>query len=75
MRSVTRGACSAASLLFVFSLFLAPVGVAQDTNAAAVTLDRIYGSADFRGDFFGQARWLEGGTFYTTLEPSEAVTG
>ena len=75
MRSVTRGAWSAASLLFVVSLLLAPAGVAQDTDPSAVTLDRIYGSADFRGDFFGQARWLEDGTFYTTLEPSGAVTG
>ena len=75
MRSVIRGAWSAASLLFVVSLLLAPEGVAQDTDPSAVTLDRIYGSADFRGDFFGQARWLEDGTFYTTLEPSTAVTG
>ena len=63
MRFEMRGAWSAASLLFVLSLLLAPAGVAQDTDPAAVTLDRIYGSADFRGDFFGQARWLEDGTF------------
>ena len=39
------------------------------------TLDRLYDSADFRGARFGPARWLDGGTFYTTLEPSEAVSG
>jgi len=69
-----RGAWQGANLLFVFSLFVAPVVVAQDTDPATVTLDRIHGSEEFRGDSFEQARWLEEGTFYTTLEPSEAVT-
>ncbi|NNK49883.1 MAG: DPP IV N-terminal domain-containing protein, partial [Gemmatimonadetes bacterium] len=75
MRPVMRGAGSAMIVLFVLSLVLAPVGAAQDPDPAAVTIDRIYGSGDFRGDFFGQARWLDDGVFYTTLEPSTAVTG
>ena len=74
MQPLMRGAWQGANLLFVFSLFVAPVVVAQDTDAATVTLDRIYDARDFRGDRFRQARWLEDGTFYTTLEPSEAVT-
>jgi dipeptidyl-peptidase-4 len=55
-------------------LFVAPVVVAQDTDPATVTVDRIYDTRDFRGDSLRRARWLEDGTFYTTLEPSEAVT-
>jgi dipeptidyl-peptidase-4 len=74
MRPVVRGACWGTSVSFIVSLFLAPVVVAQDTDLATVTLDRIYGSADFGEDSFGQPRWLEEGTFYTTLEPSDAVT-
>lgn len=47
----------------------------QETVEARVTLDRLYDSADFRGEGFGPARWLEGGTFYTTLEASTASSG
>ena len=75
MRPLIPGAWRAATLLFMSSLFMAPIGVAQEADPATVTLDRIYGSADFRGDAFGQPRWLEDGTFYTTLEPSAAVSG
>jgi len=37
---------------------------------ADVTLDRLFG-ADFRGDFLGATRWLDGGSGYTTLEAAE----
>ena len=64
------------ALVPIFLVLLAPAAAqAQEGDPSAVTLDRIYGTADFRGDFFGQVRWLEDGTFYTTLEPSEAVNG
>jgi len=76
MRSVIRSAWQGVLLAFTLSLLAAPVEVtAQETDGASVTLDRIYDSADFRGEFFGQTRWLEDGTFYTTLEPSEAAAG
>ncbi len=76
MRSVIRSAWQGVLLAFTLSLLAAPVEVtAQETDGASVTFDRIYDSADFRGDFFGQTRWLEDGTFYTTLEPSEAAAG
>jgi dipeptidyl-peptidase-4 len=74
MRPLIRDAWQGASLLFVFSLCVAPVVVAQDTSAETVTLERIHETGDFRGDVFRQPRWLEDGTFYTTLEPSTAVT-
>ncbi|MDP2469498.1 MAG: DPP IV N-terminal domain-containing protein [Candidatus Palauibacterales bacterium] len=75
MRSLTRGAFRGARILLFISLLLAPASPAQEVDPATVTLDRLYGSSDFRGDFFGQARWLDGGTFYTTIEPSDAVAG
>ncbi len=40
-----------------------------------LTLDRIFNSADFRGERFGPARWLEDGSGYTTLERSEKGSG
>lgn len=38
-----------------------------------VTLDRLFDSSDFRGGFFGPARWLADGSGYSTLEKSEDV--
>ena len=76
MRSVIRSAWQGMLLAFTLSLHVAPAEVtAQETDGASVTIDRIYASADFRGDSFGQARWLEDGMYYTTLEPSEAAAG
>ena len=36
-----------------------------------LSIDRIYESGDFQMDHFGQARWMENGEAYTTLEKSE----
>ncbi|MFK7775844.1 MAG: DPP IV N-terminal domain-containing protein [Saprospiraceae bacterium] len=36
-----------------------------------LSIDRIYESGDFQMDYFGQARWMEDGKAYTTLEKSE----
>jgi len=50
--------------------------VAQETaDRSQVTLDRLFGSGEFFPDFFGQSRWLEDGSAYTTLERSEAGGG
>jgi dipeptidyl-peptidase-4 len=45
----------------------------QVPPAATEMLRRIYASREFAPDRFGPARWIERGTAYTTLEPSEAV--
>jgi dipeptidyl-peptidase-4 len=56
-------------------LALAPSpAAAQETDLGIVTLDRLF-SADFRGGFFGPARWLDDGDAYTTLEQSEDGQG
>ena len=44
--------------------------VAQQQDPAALSLERIFATPDFRNERFGPARWLEGGTAYTTLEPT-----
>ena len=70
LRSSARRVVLAALVLIV----TAPSHPAA-AQEADVTLDRLYASADFRGGRFGPARWLEDGTFYTTLESSEATEG
>jgi dipeptidyl-peptidase-4 len=48
---------------------------AQIPASATEMLRRIYASRDFASDRFGPARWIERGTAYTTVEPSEAMRG
>ncbi len=43
---------------------------AQTQDSSLLSVRRIYASADFRPEFFGPARWLAGGSAYTTLERS-----
>jgi dipeptidyl-peptidase-4 len=69
LRTLRRTAALAACL----ALF-APSLAAQETDPGEITLDRLF-SADFRGGFFGPARWLGEGEAYTTLEPSEDGQG
>ncbi len=47
----------------------------QEADASQVTFDRLYASADFRGDRFGPARWLGDGDAYTTVEAAEVGDG
>src|SRR5437867_4149121 len=53
----------------------APALYSQIPTAATELLRRIYASRDFASQRFGPARWIENGTAYTTVEPSEAVQG
>ena len=52
---------------------LAVPAYAQTDDPALLSLERIYASRDFRGDFFGPAEWLSDGSGYTTLEWSQEV--
>jgi dipeptidyl-peptidase-4 len=54
----------------VFIVFFALAANGQPGDKRILTLDRIFSSIDFRSENFGPARWLEGGSAYTTLEPS-----
>ncbi|HEY6950960.1 MAG TPA: DPP IV N-terminal domain-containing protein, partial [Bacteroidota bacterium] len=60
-------------LWFVLSTFL-PL-LAQEKQGSMLTLDRIFKSREFSGDRFGPSRWLDDGSAYTTVEPSESQKG
>src|SRR5579863_4509407 len=46
---------------------------AQISSESDQLLHRMYASPDFEVKYFGPARWLDDGAFYTTVEPSAAV--
>jgi len=50
-------------------------GHAQTSPGLAGRLDRIFNKHEFRVKSFGPARWLDGGTGYTTLEPAAGYPG
>jgi len=71
-----RRVIPALSILLLVSFPLTAQEVVQEDTVesqslmADVTLDRLFGS-DFRGDFLGATRWLDGGSGYTTLENAD----
>jgi dipeptidyl-peptidase-4 len=70
-----RRAWRALPVLFLVAspLFGQEAAVAEAEAQAVmteVTLDRLFGS-DFRGEFLGATRWLDGGSGYTTLESAD----
>src|SRR5688572_4855439 len=59
-------------LLLVIAV-AAPLGAtvaaqSAPTDSSLLTVDRIYGSPEFRGGSFGPLAWLSDGIAYTTLE-------
>ena len=52
----------------LFTLF--QIQSVSQTDSSLLTLDRIY-SGEFQLNYFGQARWIDEGRAYTTLEYSE----
>ena len=58
------------SLLFLLSL----VPVLAAAQERPLTLEGLFASADYFGEGFGPAEWLDG-TRYTTLEPSRTTRG
>ncbi|MFP4472104.1 MAG: S9 family peptidase [Bacteroidales bacterium] len=65
------------SLVFLLGAFLVQshAQIQQIPDSARLTIDRIFTTADFRGDYFNQPRWIEDGKAYTTLERSEETDG
>ncbi|HMC69134.1 MAG TPA: DPP IV N-terminal domain-containing protein, partial [Mycobacteriales bacterium] len=55
-------------------LVAAPL-TAQVPARAADMLRRVFASRDFAPEHFGPARWIAGGTAYTTVEPASDNTG
>jgi dipeptidyl-peptidase-4 len=66
--------CLASLALLALASLAVPLS-AQSQDASLLTLERIYASAEFRGDFFGPASWLADGSGYVTLEPSAQLRG
>jgi dipeptidyl-peptidase-4 len=56
-------------------LLVAATAVAQESDPSVLTLERIFGSPEFRSERFGPARWLDNGSAYTTLERSAGESG
>ena len=66
--------------MWLFSAIVAITAFAAASPARAQVspesdklLHRLFASSDFEVKTFGPAKWLDGGEFYTTVEPSEAV--
>ncbi len=45
-----------------------PMAFSQEKDATMLTLDRIFSLEEFEPEEFGPARWIDGGSGYTTLE-------
>ena len=60
-------------LLALLATVVAPLA-AQQADPALLTVSRIFGSPEFRPEFFGPARWLDGSS-YTTVEDAAAGKG
>jgi dipeptidyl-peptidase-4 len=64
-------------VLFASVLAACLVGplAARAQDPSILTLERIYASGDFRGEFFAAGSWLSDGSGYLTFERSEEVEG
>jgi dipeptidyl-peptidase-4 len=68
-------ALRALALLAASVVLTGQVARGQQADSSLLTLDRIYGSAEFATQPFGPSRWLGDGSAYTTLEPAEGGEG
>jgi dipeptidyl-peptidase 4 len=59
-------------LLVVAAALISITSSAQASEELTKTLDQIFNSKQFDTKKFGPARWMDGGSAYTTVEPSNA---
>jgi hypothetical protein len=74
MNRTMRISALVALVAMVLTAIGAPIKAgAQQTvaDSSLLTVERIFGSSDFDGDYFGPALWFDDST-YTTLEPAQA---
>ena len=65
-----------APIAFAFFLTGTVPATAQVADSTLLSVDRIYGSREFSPQLLGPARWLLGGSAYTTLErPADSTPG
>ena len=57
------------------SLVVTAPAPAQQADSSLLTIQRIYGTREFRAQAFGPARWLGDGSAYTTLEDAGSERG
>ena len=60
---------------FVLTVLYVQSLSAQTEDKSLLSVDRIFNSRDFMGEFAGQTRWIDNGKYYTTLEGSKDVSG
>ena len=58
-------------LLLAISVLLTAPLQAQQADSALLSVQRIYGTPEFRSQPFGPTRWLRDGSSYTTLEDTD----
>jgi len=63
------------ALIALLGAYTARPLAAQVPEAATTALTQIFGARYYAPERFGPARWIEGGTAYTTLEKSTVTTG
>ena len=59
--------------IIVFSFFLKNNIAQTSIDSSIITLERIYKTHDFSGEWFGPYQWYQNGKFYTKLEPSKTL--
>lgn len=65
-----------ALLFLLLSVSIPKIDFAQETvDSSRLSIDKIFQSGEFYGDYFRQPRWIDEGKAYTITEPSEAITG
>ncbi len=61
--------------LFTILILFIPAIKSQTGDKTLLTIDRIFNSKDFSGQWFGPARWIDDDKGYTTLESSKDYKG
>ncbi|MCF8365343.1 MAG: DPP IV N-terminal domain-containing protein [Bacteroidales bacterium] len=60
----------------MFTILIPKIDFAQENpDSSKLTIDKIFQSGEFYGEFFRQPRWIDDGKAYTAIEPSEAIVG
>lgn len=63
-------------IFLMFTILIPKIDFAQENpDSSKLTIDKIFQSGEFYGEFFRQPRWIDDGKAYTAIEPSEAIVG
>ncbi len=63
------------SCLISITIYSGKTQAQTPDDSTRLSIDRIFASGEFRGDYFSQPRWIEDGDAYTALEASDSVDG